>query len=58
MADHPEHERLRGGLHRRLGRLPQRALEGRTPDTEEPLAAFLELDAIKSIYLHGHRRPS
>ena len=29
----------------------------RTPETEAPLAAFLEIDAIKSIYLHGHRRP-
>jgi len=29
----------------------------RTPDTEKPLMAFLELDAIKSVYLHGHRSP-
>ena len=29
----------------------------RTPATEQPLRAFLELDAIKSIYLHGHTRP-
>jgi pimeloyl-ACP methyl ester carboxylesterase len=27
----------------------------RTPETEKPLNAFLELDAIKSIYLHGHK---
>jgi pimeloyl-ACP methyl ester carboxylesterase len=29
----------------------------RTPETEKPLTAFLELDAIKSIYLHGHKKP-
>ncbi len=28
----------------------------RTPETEKPLTAFLELDAIKSIYLHGHKK--
>lgn len=28
----------------------------RTPETEKPLAAFLEHDAIKGIYLHGARR--
>ena len=31
--------------------------KNRTTETERPLAAFLELDAIKSIYLHGHRKP-
>lgn len=31
--------------------------KNRTPETEKPLMAFLERDAIKSIYLHGHRRP-
>ena len=31
--------------------------KNRTPETEEPLAAFLQLDAIKQIYLHGHRNP-
>jgi len=29
----------------------------RTPETEQPLRAFLQLDAIKSIYLHGHKQP-
>ena len=29
----------------------------RTPETERPLAAFLELDAVRQIYLHGHRDP-
>jgi pimeloyl-ACP methyl ester carboxylesterase len=29
----------------------------RTPETEQPLMAFLELDAIKSVYLHGHKQP-
>jgi pimeloyl-ACP methyl ester carboxylesterase len=29
----------------------------RTPETERPLMAFLELDAIKSVYLHGHKQP-
>lgn len=28
----------------------------RTPESEKPLMAFLELDAIKSIYLHGHKK--
>lgn len=28
----------------------------RTPETEKPLVAFLEHDAIKGIYLHGARR--
>jgi pimeloyl-ACP methyl ester carboxylesterase len=31
--------------------------KNRTPETEKPLAAFLEVDAIKGIYLHGHQRP-
>jgi len=31
--------------------------KSRTPETEKPLAAFLELEAIKSIYLHGHKNP-
>ena len=30
--------------------------KNRTPETEKPLMAFLELDAIKSIYLHGHKK--
>jgi pimeloyl-ACP methyl ester carboxylesterase len=29
----------------------------RTPETEAPLAAFLQLDAIKQVYLHGHTNP-
>lgn len=31
--------------------------KNRSPATEQPLAAFLEYDAIKGIYLHGARRP-
>jgi pimeloyl-ACP methyl ester carboxylesterase len=31
--------------------------KNRTPETEKPLMAFLELDAIKSVYLHGHKKP-
>jgi pimeloyl-ACP methyl ester carboxylesterase len=30
--------------------------KNRTPETEKPLMAFLEIDAIKSIYLHGHKK--
>lgn len=30
--------------------------KNRTPETEKPLMAFMELDAIKSIYLHGHKK--
>jgi len=30
----------------------------RTPETEKPIMGFLELDAIKSVYLHGHKKPA
>jgi pimeloyl-ACP methyl ester carboxylesterase len=29
----------------------------RTPETERPLMAFLELDGIRGLYLQGHRKP-
>jgi pimeloyl-ACP methyl ester carboxylesterase len=29
----------------------------RTPETEKPLYGFLQLDAIKQVYLHGHKNP-
>ena len=29
----------------------------RTAETEKPLMAFLEADAIRSIYFHGHKKP-
>ena len=31
--------------------------KNRTEVTEKPLIAFLQLEAIKQIYLHGHRNP-
>jgi pimeloyl-ACP methyl ester carboxylesterase len=31
--------------------------KNRTPETEAPLAAFLQLDAIKKVYLYGHKNP-
>lgn len=31
--------------------------KNRTPETEKPLMNFLEIDAIKSIYLFGHKKP-
>jgi pimeloyl-ACP methyl ester carboxylesterase len=31
--------------------------KNRTAETEKPLAAFLEVDAIRSVYLHGHKQP-
>jgi pimeloyl-ACP methyl ester carboxylesterase len=31
--------------------------KNRTPETEGPLSAFLQLDAIKQVYLHGHKNP-
>ena len=31
--------------------------KNRTPETEKPLMAFLERDAIRSVYLHGHKNP-
>ena len=32
--------------------------KNRTPETEKPILGFLELDTIKSVYLHGHKKPS
>ena len=29
----------------------------RTPETEQGVAGLLELDTIKAVYLHGHKRP-
>ena len=31
--------------------------KNRTPQSEQPLRGFLEADAIKSFYLHGHKQP-
>src|ERR671924_289130 len=31
--------------------------KNRTSETEATLAAFLQLDAIKQVYLHGHKNP-
>ena len=31
--------------------------KNRTPETERPLMAFLELAAIQTVYLHGHKNP-
>jgi pimeloyl-ACP methyl ester carboxylesterase len=31
--------------------------KNRTPKTEKPLTALLELDSIKGVYLHGHKQP-
>src|SRR5215210_8404506 len=31
--------------------------KNRTPETEEPLYGFLQLDVIKQIYLQGHKNP-
>ena len=31
--------------------------KNRTRETETPLAAFLELEAIKQVYLYGHKNP-
>jgi hypothetical protein len=31
--------------------------KNRTPETEAPPAAFLQLDAAKQVYLHGLKRP-
>jgi pimeloyl-ACP methyl ester carboxylesterase len=31
--------------------------KNRTPETEKPLMAFLELDGIKGLYLQGHKMP-
>ena len=29
----------------------------RTPESEDPLFGFLQIDTIKQIYLHGHKNP-
>ena len=57
LADHPEHQRLRGRLHRRLGRLPRRAVEEPHAGDREAAGGFLDHDAIKGIYLHGAKSP-
>lgn len=31
--------------------------KNRGPETEAPLAGFLELDGIRQVYLHGHKAP-
>src|SRR5262249_32450042 len=31
--------------------------KSRTPETERGVAGLLELDTIKAVYLHGHKRP-
>lgn len=31
--------------------------KNRTPETETPLAAFLQMEAIKQVYLYGHKNP-
>jgi len=31
--------------------------KNRTPEAEKPIMGFLELDTIKSVYLHGHKKP-
>jgi pimeloyl-ACP methyl ester carboxylesterase len=31
--------------------------KNRTPETEKPLMGFLEIDTIKTAYLHGHKNP-
>ncbi len=35
-----------------------RLWKSRSDETEAPLRAFLELDGIRSVYLHGHRDPA
>lgn len=35
-----------------------RLWKGRTAETEAPLGAFLELEGIQSVYLHGHSDPT
>jgi pimeloyl-ACP methyl ester carboxylesterase len=31
--------------------------KNRTPETENPILGFLEVDAIRSVYLRGHKKP-
>ena len=58
VVDRPEQQRLRGRLHRRLGRAAPRATgSSARRRREQPLEAFLEPATIKQIYLHGHKRP-
>ena len=58
VAGDPELQRLRGGLHRGVGRHPPRALA--RPNARRPRRRsmpFLEPDGVKLLYLHGPPRP-
>ena len=57
MAHHPELECLRGRLHGRRGTGSNALWKKRSPETEQPLLGFLTRDTIKTIYLHGAKRP-
>ena len=59
VAGHPELQHLRGGLHRRLGRHPPRALGRPQPrDGGAARCRSSQLDGVKLVYTHGHRDPS
>jgi pimeloyl-ACP methyl ester carboxylesterase len=39
------------------GGLRNQLWKNRTPETEQAVAGLLEFDTIKTVYLHGHKRP-
>ena len=47
---------LRGRLHRRVGQAAA-YWKNRTPETERPLEAFLQVETVKLVHTHGHPRP-
>ena len=58
VAGDPELQRVRGGLHGRLGRIRHALWVDASPETEAPLMPFLELEGVKLVYTHGTGTPS
>ncbi len=40
-----------------MGRLRNALWKNRTSETEQGVAGLLEFDTVKTVYLHGHKRP-
>ena len=59
VADHPEHQRLRGRLHRRPGTAcATRTGRSARPRPRSRSRRSCSRTTVKQIYLHGHRSPS
>ena len=57
MAYHPEHNAYEVGFTKAWDGFRNALWKNRTSETEASLAAFLQLDAIKQVYLYGHKNP-